>query len=142
VAGLWTFAEEMIRDRLIPEIRKCFASAEISFESDSNLIARIPSIQEEVGDVVIYDDGDEATVEIDKISHGHFGADWDEKLPSDESIAENVVDFLKALFSDQVLLYTNLNGRIAGWTRLDLLDDPISIKEDYRYFLWSKPYET
>ena len=133
----------MIRDHLIPALKREFPTWEISFDVPPNPIATFPASQEAVGKVLICDDGYEATVYIEKITHGHFNT-YGEALTEDESakvITEGVIDFLKALFSDQVLLHTNPDNRIGGWERLDLSDGPMQLEGSYRYFLWSKPYE-
>src|SRR5258707_9614723 len=112
----------MIRDRLIPAFKREFASWEIVFDSPPQPIATFPAAQAAVGRVLIYDDGDEATVLIENITHGHFNP-YDEKLSDaqrDEIVTEDVINFLKALFSDRVLLHSSADNRTGGWTRLDL----------------------
>lgn len=69
----------MIRDRLIPALKREFAGWEIAFDSPPQPIATFPAVQSEVGRVLVYDDGDEATVLIEKITHGHFNP-YDGKL--------------------------------------------------------------
>lgn len=133
----------MIRDRLIPAIEKEFAGWEMTITPEENPIVRFPAVQEAVGDVVIYDDGDEATVCIEEITHGHFNP-YDESLQEtkrDEMVTEDVIDFLKALFTDRVLLNVCNDKGSGGWTRLDLQDGPVQLSRKHRYYLWSKPYE-
>ena len=71
----------MIRDRLIPALEAAFAGSDMQIDPENNPIARFPGVQKQVGDVLIYDDGDEATVCVDNISHGHFN-------PYDETISQ------------------------------------------------------
>jgi hypothetical protein len=133
----------MIRDRLIPALKTEFSGWEIVFDEPPQPIATFPACQEAVGKVFVSDDGDEATVFIENITHGHFGS-FDESLKPEERekiIADNVVDFLKALFSDRVLLHTTAGNRIGGWTRLDLADGPAQLSPSAHYFLWSEPYK-
>jgi hypothetical protein len=133
----------MIRDHLIPALKKEFSGREIAFDDPPNPVATFPACQEQVGKVFICDDGHEATVFIENVTHGHFVCHDELVTKPDEKekwIVESVIDFLKALFSDRVLLHTSPDNRVGGWTRLDLRDGPVQLSPSYRYFLWSKPY--
>jgi hypothetical protein len=133
----------MIRDRLIPALNREFADCEIAFDAPPQPIAIFSAAQPGVGRILIYDDGDEATVCIENVTHGHFNR-YDEKLSEterDEAVTEDVIDFLKALLGDRVLLYSSADNRIGGWTRLDLTDGPIELSPSLQHFLWSRPYK-
>ncbi|WOB41801.1 hypothetical protein HNI00_00350 [Thermoleptolyngbya oregonensis NK1-22] len=132
----------MIRDRLIPALKREFAGWEIQFDSPPQPIATFPATQPAVGRVFVYDDGDEATVLIEKITHSHFNP-YDKKLSEpqrDEIVTEDVLDFLQALFSDRVLLHCTPDGRMGGWMRLDLQNGSVELSPARWYFLWSRPY--
>ena len=132
----------MIRDHLIPAIKKTFSGWEVEINPVDNPILRFPAAQKEVGDVLIHDDGHEATVYVGSISHGHF-ASYDEALSQDERetiITEHVESFLEALFTDRVLLHTTPDHRRGGWTRLDAGAGPVELSPDHLYYLWSRPY--
>lgn len=134
----------MIRERLIPELKREFAGWEIEFAAPPQPIATFPAAQPAVGRVLIYDDGDEVTVLIENVTHSHFNP-YDESLSEaerDKMVTEDVVDFLKALFSDQVLLHSSPDNRSGGWTRLDIEGGPVELSKSFRYFLWSRPYKT
>jgi hypothetical protein len=134
----------MIIDSLIPALKREFAGWEIAFDVSPQPIATFPAAQPAVGRVLVYDDGDEATVLIEKVTHGHFNP-YDQKLSETqraEMVTEDVIDFLKALFSDRVLLHSSADNRTGGWTRLDLKDGPVELSPSLRYFLWSRPYTT
>src|SRR4051812_47651596 len=127
----------MIRDRLIPVLQREFTGWEIAFDAPPQPIATFPAAQPTVGRVLVYDDGDEATVLIENVTHAHFNP-HDENLSEaqrDEVVTEDVVDFLKALFSDRVLLHSSPDNRRGGWTRLDLKDGPVELSPSFRYFL-------
>lgn len=133
----------MIRDRLIPGIQKAFRGWEMTINPVENPIVRFPAVQKEVGDVLVYDDGDEATVCVESITHGHFNP-YDETITQEQRdtiVTEGVISFLQALFTDRVLLHTTPDHRMGGWTRLDLHDGPVELSADQRYYLWSKPYQ-
>jgi hypothetical protein len=132
----------MIRDRLIPEIRVAFAGREMIVNPTGNPVVRFPAVQHETGDALIYDDGDEATVCVEHISHGHFNT-YDDTLSQEQRdaiVTEDVIAFLRALFSDQVLLHVSPERHSGGWKRLDLCAGPIELMPEHRYYLWSRPY--
>lgn len=132
----------MIRAHLIPALKAEFSGWEIDFAPEPPAIAAFPASQAAVGRVVIYDDGDEATVAIENITHGHFNP-YDEGLSEEERekvIVEDVIDFLKALFADRVLLSASANRGFGGWSRLDLREGPVQLSPSLSYYLWSKPY--
>ena len=131
----------MISDFLIPALQSEFAGWEVTFGTPPYPIATFPSCQPDVGKLLVYDDGDEARVLIEKVTHGHFNA-FNEKLDPqqrDRIIAEDVLNFLKALLNDRILLHTYANQQVGGWTRLK--DGPVEFSQACRLFLWSRPYE-
>lgn len=133
----------MIRDLLIPEIKKSFPDLPFSFSQSFNPIAHLQPSFTGIGTLDIYDDGDEATVYITEVSHGHFNP-YDASLSGeqrDREIAKDVIDFLRALFADKVLLFRTPDQRIGGWTRLDLSPKPPTFDPGREYFLWSGPYD-
>jgi len=132
----------MISEFLIPALRNEFSGWEIDFSPEAPVVAAFPESQKAMGRVLIYDDGDEATISIEHITHGHFG-NYDESLATSEKekvIVEDVIEFLKALFADRVLLFKGKSIRFGGWYRLDLNDAPIELSQGRDYYLWSKPY--
>jgi len=89
----------MIRDYLVPALKREFAGWEIDFSPEAPAIAAFPASQEAVGRVLVYDDGDEATVCIENITHSHFNP-YDENLKEEERekiIVEDVLEFLKCI---------------------------------------------
>jgi hypothetical protein len=88
--------------------------------------------------VSIYDDGDELTVFIDDLTHGHF-AEYDDTLSDaqrEQRIVEAVTDFLEALFSDQVAVWGEHNSG-GGFYRIDLSDPGRT--SGVSEFVWSGP---
>ena len=134
----------MIRDHLIAAIKESFPNLPFSFPQSSNLIATLQSPSAEIGTLEIYDDGDEATVSISEITHGHFDR-FDTSLGEtqrDRQIVEDVIGFLRALFADKVLLFRTPSRSMGGWRRLDLSSEPPTFSPGREYFLWSGPYDT
>ena len=76
-----------------------------------------PAAHTEVGDVSVWDDGDEATVMVGEITHGHFNP-YHSTLTEAEvarRVTDMVVDFLESLFADRVVLWCSENRRSGGW---------------------------
>jgi hypothetical protein len=134
----------MIREHLTAAIRESFPSLPFSFLQSSNLIATLESPFAEIGKLEVYDDGEEATVCITEVTHGHFNP-YDSSLTEqqrDQKIVEEVIDFLQALFAGKVLLERTPSRHIGAWRRLDLLPKPPVLNPEREYFLWSGPYDT
>lgn len=96
-----------------------------------------PAASPEVGDIEIYDDGDELTVVLGKFTHDHFSND-DAGLSMDEKadrIAENVAVFLEKLFADRVILWGSGQGS-GGWCYVDESGGVESYGKEY---VWSGP---
>jgi hypothetical protein len=132
----------MIRDRLIPAAKGAFPDKPFSFSSPPDPIIRLPSGYAEIGELAIYDDGDEATVCITEITHGHFNP-YDASLTQDQvdqEVTEQVIDFLRDLFSDHVLLYRTPSRNIGGWLVIGDAPHEATFAEGREYFLWSGPY--
>lgn len=94
-----------------------------------------------VGDLVIWDDGDnEVRISIENITHGHFGA-YDASSAEEASarVIASVVEFLEALFGDRVVLWRALGGMAGGWQVYDSPDDIPKRALVKERFLWSGP---
>lgn len=100
-----------------------------------------PAAHAHVGDLVIADEGDEATVFVGRITHGHFGCYEEGLRPEDRErwVADQVADFVSALFEDRVLLWSALGA--GGWeVRNDIVvDAPASWLGIRSWFVWSRP---
>jgi hypothetical protein len=100
---------------------------------------RVAPAHPDVGGVTIADDGNEVTVYVGEITHGHFGC-YDEGLTraeAEELVADDVAAFLDALFADRVLLWRA--GGTGGW---EVQDEPVRkapSETDRRCFVWSGP---
>ena len=97
-----------------------------------------PGIHIGIRRVAIYDDGEELTVSIDDLTHGHF-AEYGEGLSETEKadrIVSSVVEFLDALFADRVVVWGQSNGG-GGWYRADFGESRGG--PGVREFVWSGP---
>jgi hypothetical protein len=131
----------MIRDHLVPAVKEVFPNLAFKISPTSNPIISLPSSSAEIGDLHIYDDGDQATVVITGITHGDFGV-YDENLNTEEKeqiITEDVISFLVTLFSDRVVLYRSSSKDIGGWTVIEQGAKDIELVTGREYFTWSGP---
>ena len=80
----------MIADILIPKLQERFADRGMRVNSPPSPCAVFPAIHHEVGNIEIYDDGDEVTVVAGNFTHGHF-SNYDDKL-SDQEKAERIAE--------------------------------------------------
>ncbi len=129
-------AAPSIADTLFPMLRKRFPDRGLRIETRPEPCAVFPAIHPEVGDIEVCDDGDEVTVYAGTFTHGHF-SNYDE-IPGEQKakiISSDVVEFLEAVFSDQVTFWGSHRGG-GGWQRLDLApsEDP-----DPGEYVWSGP---
>ena len=132
----------MIRNHLIPAVKEAFPDKPFSFSSPPDPIIRLPSGFAEMGDLLIYDHGAEATIWITEITHGHFNP-YDESLSQDQvdqKVTEDVIAFLRDLFSDRVLLYRTPTRGMGGWFIFSGVPSEHALVEGREHFLWSGPY--
>ena len=130
----------MISDFLIEKIKERFPNRPCSIGTWPDPIISFPVANNEVGDLNIYDDGNEARVEITKITHGHFGC-YDEALNQTEKeldIAETVVDFIEKIFAEKVVFFIFMKGRAGGWRPLEEGENHPR-KPFTKYYYWSGP---
>jgi hypothetical protein len=131
-----------IKTFLIPELERRFPDSGIRFLPSSAPFAIFPCACSEIGEVEIWDDGNEATVVIRNITHGHFNC-WHSPVSPDQiekQISEDVAYFLSELVADRVLLWVANNTRSGGWAMLG--DNPPVLNPNARNFLWPGPLPT
>ena len=133
----------MIRDSLASALRERFPDVAFTFLDAPQPFARLTCPCTELGDLEIYDDGDEATVALTKITHSHFNPY--SKMPDadrDAWVTDAVLDYLDALFDDRLLVYCSPDRRQAGSQRHDTPIDrskPVAGTEQYDCYVWSGP---
>ncbi|MFO0938291.1 MAG: hypothetical protein U0798_17435 [Gemmataceae bacterium] len=92
-----------LSERLIPILRERFIShGLVEGKSTEDPCAAFPGLHPGIRQVAVYDDGDELTVVIDDLTHGHF-SDYDHSGPDadhEQRIVDTVVEFLDDLFAD------------------------------------------
>jgi hypothetical protein len=105
----------------------------------SDLRILVPAAHPEVGDLVIWDDGDEATVFVGAITHIHM-TPYDTALSKEqaaERIADEVTDFIENLFADRVLMWRAFWA--GGCKTVDRVPTRAPHSWPRRWFLWSGP---
>ena len=128
----------MLSALLVPVLRERFPGRGLVEGTPPEPCAQFPGTHPGISGVSIYDDGDELTVCIDDLTHGHF-AEYDDHLPDAERerrIVDAVVEFLGALFADRVAVWgqDNVEG---GWYRIDLGGS--GGRHGTQEFVWSGP---
>lgn len=131
----------MIRDVLVPTLEARFPGRSMRLGRAAEATIIFPAMHPGVGDVSIWDDGDEVTVAVGDITHGHFNP-YDGSL-TDTQVAQNVtemvIDFLDALFTNRVVLWCSKDRRSGGWRVMDqpVTTAPLDLTGDV--FVWSRP---
>ena len=131
----------MIRAFLEPVLRERFPEHPFEFREEPQPFATLDAPCSGIGRLELCDDGDEVTVYLTELTHGHFGC-YEDDLSEEEKekvIASDVADFLGALFADRVVAFRVLGGLAGGWRLLDdgeALPAPSKIKSQ---FVWSHP---
>ena len=82
-------------DDLLQELHRRFPNRNLAMAGGEPPHLRFPAIHAEVGDIEIYDDGDEFTVIYGNFTHSHYDKAWVETLIND----------LDALFSDRLKMW-------------------------------------
>lgn len=107
----------MLSALLLPVLRERFANRGLVEGNPPDPCAMFPGIHPGIRGLTIYDDGDELTVCVDDLTHGHFN-DYTERLTEAERerrIVNHAVEFLDALFRDEIVVWRQHN--VGGWYR-------------------------
>ncbi len=127
-------------DKMITALRGRFPSVEFKIEQEDKSI-RIPAKHPEVGDVIIWDEGDEATVGIGDLTHLHLNP-YDPSLSDDERnarIADHLIWFVEALFDDRAYFLCYPGG--AGGSTVVEKGGRFTVPEGATAYTWSGPYQ-
>jgi hypothetical protein len=126
----------VISEKLIPRLQERFPDRALRVGTSPGPVAVFAAAHPDVGDVLIFDDGDELTLVAGKFTHSHF-SDFDSKSAeeAEENIVESVIDFLERLFADQVVMWRSHRGS-GGW--YDRESGQAGLAEGPRY-VWSGP---
>jgi hypothetical protein len=133
-----------IREVLVPALEAAFPATGLRVLAPPGPVAIFPAACAEVGDVQIYDDGDEATIVIENVTHHHINP-YDTEMRSRERaewVTQEVVEFLHALFDDRVFLWSRHQARGGGgWQQPYEGVIPDDVPEHVDMFVWSRRLE-
>ena len=122
-----------------PALQNMFPWRELKLFAGNNIFAVFPAIHPDVGDIQIFDDGDEVRVEVGRFTHTHFGPSeegvtWKE---DGERIANEVIAFLGNIFDHKVKFY--VTPRTGGCEPIGSQQGAFSkaISGPHQYFVWS-----
>lgn len=133
-----------IRDVLVPALQAAFPASGLRVATPPQPVAVFPAACADVGDVQIYDDGDEATVVIEKVTHHHTHPYDSDMSPRERAhwVTNEVVEFLHALFDERVILWSRQQGRGGGgWRQPYEGVIPDDVPQDADIFVWSRRVE-
>ena len=134
----------MITETLVPELKRRFPNARVRLMPKTGIVAVFPAAHADVGELTIYDDGDEATIEIGKITHLHVNpySNALTRAQRDHAIASEVLAFLGRLFADRVLLCVYANGMGGGCRDIPDGVEAEGLEAGSKYYLWSGPLKS
>src|SRR5262245_61486803 len=132
---------EMLTSLLAEALASRFPNRGLRLGPGPDAVASFPAAHPTVGDVGIEASDEEVTVFVGSIAHGHFDQ-FNSDAPPDQvaqSIVEEVVEFLTALFADRVLLWSAPDGRSAGWQLPFEGTIPSDVPAGASTWVWSGP---
>jgi hypothetical protein len=100
-----------------------------------------PAPHPRIGEIRIWDDGNEATIKVGNITHDHLNP-YDETLTEEEiacRVTEGVILFLDLLFADRVVFWRHLSGHAGGWRVLEEWKKLPHLGDDIETCIWSRP---
>jgi hypothetical protein len=134
---------------LLPVLRERFPDRGLVVSEPPEPCAMFPGTHPGIRGVSVYDDGDELTLCVDDLTHGHFSEYTDglSKPEQEQRIVESAVEFLEALFADKVVVWGQQH--MGGWYRPEWSDAGSNTvlqiggtggKAPVQEFVWSGPY--
>lgn len=128
-----------ILDTLEPRLRERFPNRNMRSHLPNQADIVFPAAHPEVGNLLIYDEGDEVTVMVGEFTHVHFGAERSNQAGAElaAAVTERVSSFLENLFSDRIVFWKVFGG-VAGGCRERRKTDSASTLL-VRKTVWSGP---
>jgi hypothetical protein len=129
----------MITEKLIAQLREHFPDRKVTFGAPPQPSAVFAAAHPEVGDLEIYDDGDEATIVFQIGGHHHFSPPASKSIDEMErEIVEDVVQFLTRLFANRIVIWWGPT-RQSGWVFREKLADKSFKRPNAPLYVWSGP---
>lgn len=126
-----------LAEKLLAELQTRFATHGLTVHDGESPWVSFPAAHPEVGDLRIYDDVDEFTIEVGALTHGHFTS-YDDGVSPDANearIVASVVEFLESVFADRVEFFAA--ERMGGWRERG--SPGLLGARNERLFIWSGP---
>ena len=101
-------------------------------------MATFAASHSEFGDLVIHDDGHEATLVLGTLTHTHIDAQYSRHASkgADQALTEEVLEFLEDLFADRIVVWC-VPGKSGGYYYVNRR--PAHVPKDAKAFVWSGP---
>jgi hypothetical protein len=129
----------VLLEAIVRKLEAGFSSLQFFVDEEKHAIV-IPPIQEGFGSIEIQDDGDELIVVVGNFTHWHPGC-YTEELSNEEkteAIAEDVVEFLRDVLNDKIILWGS-HKEGGGFVYRDEQQNQASQPETCQKWLWSRP---
>jgi hypothetical protein len=129
-----------LSEKLIPRLQARFPNRGLRLHEGKRPFASFPAAHPEVGDLRIDDDGNELTISVGGLTHGHFSATNDQPLSHEEEarIIDRSMQFLDEVFNDEIEFWV-ADKKIGGWHPRGA--EPIVPRPNMRRFVWSGPVQ-
>lgn len=123
----------------LPDALRCFRT------QDPREILRVPAKASDVGDLIVYNDGDELTVEVGKISHRHFDgflSRAEREEDRQREAAEDAAKWIEEILADRVRFRVEYSaGRVIAGSSWDPSESDggrwLKPTDQAREYLWS-----
>lgn len=125
---------------LLDDVKTRFPSAQSSISEGCPGELQISAPNPALGSVSVIYDGDEATVCVGELTHGHFNP-YDASLSEDARarwVGDAVIAFLEDLMNDRAVVWS-IPGHSGGWMILEPGTTP-TLPEGVSAHCWSRPH--
>jgi hypothetical protein len=125
-----------IRDEVVNALRRRFPDVQFDYPESPDVIATTHAPNPNIGVLEIHDDGDEVTVYVGELTHGHFNALDLSGADAAHAIVDDLMMFLGNLFADRVVIWKG--SVMHGWDELapDATPQPHGGAESH---VWTHP---
>jgi len=132
----------LLADRLITTLHSQLPHQPMSVGGAEGVVVVFPAAHSDVGDIQVHDNGDELIVMVGNFTHTHFN-NHDRGLSNSERaerIADDVVAFLKDIFSDRIEFFGSHTGA-GGWRKRKPKERGFLSKAVFgsKTYVWSGP---
>jgi hypothetical protein len=129
-----------LSEKLIPRLLARFPNHGLRLHEGKRPFVSFPAAHPEVGDLRIDDDGNELTISVGRLTHGHFSPTNYQPVAheEEEKIIERSIRFLDEVFNDEIEFWV-ADKKMGGWHPRGT--EPLVPRPDMRRFVWSGPVD-